>query len=235
MKREETVAEQFLRSLNKGVPVFEPDGNRPPDFVLDHGRIAVEVRRLNYMVVVDGEPQGTEELNIPLWRWLRKFLSDFDQDYDGTTYLVYVSYHHRFQKLTREMKREIKRAFREFLNGPRSLPHEFQIRPLLTFHLTSGKPVEGKPFLLISAMNFDEAGGLIQQYQDNVSFCIQEKAEKIAPFFDRYPEWWLLLVDSLQWGALREFEIEAIHKRLQISPFSKVVVIDYQANLVMAV
>ena len=42
----ETAVDRFLRHSGFTDLVFEPDGNIPPDFVVE-GRIAVEVRRLN--------------------------------------------------------------------------------------------------------------------------------------------------------------------------------------------
>ena len=45
--------------------VYEPDGNVPPDFLVD-GRIAVEVRRLNLNAVTGTEYQGLEEASILL-------------------------------------------------------------------------------------------------------------------------------------------------------------------------
>jgi hypothetical protein len=46
MNREEKVAKTYLEKLGLGEVLFEPNGNVPPDFLIN-GRIAVEVRRLN--------------------------------------------------------------------------------------------------------------------------------------------------------------------------------------------
>ena len=46
MKLEEKIAETYFKSIGFKNIVFEPKGNRTPDFVID-GEIAIEVRRLN--------------------------------------------------------------------------------------------------------------------------------------------------------------------------------------------
>ncbi len=46
MDQSESHARDYLEHLGLGRVVYQPDGNVPPDFLVD-GRIAVEVRRLN--------------------------------------------------------------------------------------------------------------------------------------------------------------------------------------------
>ena len=66
MDNSERLAEQYLRSLELGNVCYEPDGNIPPDFVVD-GRIAVEVRRLNQYVSNNGQMEAVERAAIPMW------------------------------------------------------------------------------------------------------------------------------------------------------------------------
>lgn len=47
MKKEEEFAEIYLKTCGFENVEFEPDGNKTPDFLCD--KIAVEVRRLNYL------------------------------------------------------------------------------------------------------------------------------------------------------------------------------------------
>ena len=46
MKQEEKWVEEYLTHRGFRDIVYEPDGNVPPDFLID-GKIAIEVRRLN--------------------------------------------------------------------------------------------------------------------------------------------------------------------------------------------
>ena len=53
MNREELLAKNYLESLNLSSIIYEPDGNIPPDFLVDN-HIAVEVTRLNEHIKVQG-------------------------------------------------------------------------------------------------------------------------------------------------------------------------------------
>ena len=55
---------------------YEPNGNIPPDFLVD-GKIAVEVRRLNQRCFSESDEKGLEEVSIPLWNRLGKLLASF--------------------------------------------------------------------------------------------------------------------------------------------------------------
>jgi len=45
--------------------VYEPDGNTPPDFLVN-GTIAVEVRRLNQNEIIESGHRGLEVTTFPL-------------------------------------------------------------------------------------------------------------------------------------------------------------------------
>src|SRR4051812_2084339 len=65
----ESVALEFLQSLGFNKPVYEPDGNIPPDFAC--GPVAVEVRRLNQH---DEMGRGLETVAWPLQQKFSKLL-----------------------------------------------------------------------------------------------------------------------------------------------------------------
>ncbi len=67
---ERTILE-YLQNQDLGDVVYEPDGNVPPDFLVN-GRIAVEVRRLNENVETDEGHRGLEEIAKPLNVLVRK-------------------------------------------------------------------------------------------------------------------------------------------------------------------
>ena len=66
MDSSENIVFAYLSHLGFQEVVYEPDGNVPPDFLLD-GRIAVEVRRLNQNAQTVSGPHGLEEVAKPLW------------------------------------------------------------------------------------------------------------------------------------------------------------------------
>ncbi len=70
---ERTIA-TFLSSIGFTDLKYEPDGQVPPDFLVN-GRIAVEVRRLNQNLEdSSGEPEGLEEVFDPFLNNLEQYL-----------------------------------------------------------------------------------------------------------------------------------------------------------------
>ena len=72
MDASERIAYEFLKYSGYKDIVYEPDGNVPPDFLVNT-RIAIEVRRLNQNYCKNGNFKGLEETAIPLWKKIEKF------------------------------------------------------------------------------------------------------------------------------------------------------------------
>ena len=64
MKISERLVDDFLAYRGYRDVVYEPDGEVPPDFLLD-GRIAVEARRLNQNYKTGAHTQGLESYGYP--------------------------------------------------------------------------------------------------------------------------------------------------------------------------
>jgi hypothetical protein len=61
--------------------------------------------------------------------------------------------------------------------------------------------------------------------------CIAEKSNKVKPQKHKYPEWQLLLVDSMRWDLGIE-EVERIKASItDLGSFDSLIVIDYDAKL----
>lgn len=71
--------------------VYEPDGNVPPDFLVDK-RIAVEVRRLNQNEETDSGPRGLEEVAVPLWRKVKNLATSLGPPTAGTSWFLSFDY-----------------------------------------------------------------------------------------------------------------------------------------------
>src|ERR1700731_1570519 len=87
MRIDEHLANEYLVSLGLGAVVYEPDGNRPPDFVINQ-RIAVEVRRLNQNEVIETGYRGLEETRFALEDRVRKLLSPLGPSESGVSWFV---------------------------------------------------------------------------------------------------------------------------------------------------
>jgi uncharacterized protein YifN (PemK superfamily) len=72
----ELFARQYLEDIGYTDIVYQPDGNVPPDFLLDH-KIAVEVRRLNEnSYLTTGKPEGLETLRLMTWYMTKSVITE---------------------------------------------------------------------------------------------------------------------------------------------------------------
>ena len=69
MKWEEKKAHEYLKAIGSKEIKYEPDGNIPPDFVLD-SKTAIEVRRLNKHI--ESHETGEFEENFELQNYVIK-------------------------------------------------------------------------------------------------------------------------------------------------------------------
>jgi hypothetical protein len=199
MKYEETMAEKYLNSLGLGQAVFEPDGNVPPDFVLD-GSIAVEVRRLNKQVEVAGETEGIEQAAIPLKKVVDKTLKKFDSLYSGNSYFVLYTYGRPLAPMAL-LSKKLELALDAFVQGPMSTPTKLDIDPSFRIQIVSAaNPISGRFFVLASDRDLQRGGWIVEDMMNNIRHCSDEKAAKVAAYRAKYPTWWLLLVDFIGYG-----------------------------------
>lgn len=222
MNREEAIAEIYLKSLGLGAVVHEPDGNRMPDFVVD-GRIAVEVRRLNQHSMASGEPEGLETIEAGLVRFIDKLLPELGPaDRNGSWW---VSYHFERPLELKALKRDIPRVLREFAGVPSDGRHTLQLQPNFGIDLQPTSDAHEARFLL-GAYNDYEAGGFVgSEIIRNATLCIAEKTAKMARVKDRYPEWWLLLVDRIG-PRLNASERNDLPNHIEIAPWDRVILLD---------
>ena len=234
MKQEERIAQSFLRKLWPSEPQFEPDGQIPPDFAL--GGVGIEVRRLNQANKVNGRFQGTDEISYKLWPALEETFRAFDPLYRGRTYWVSVGYHHQFRRLTKAWKREIQGALQEFLALGSPVPYEKWLRDYtMLLRIINGPNRQDRTFRLASEMNFDGGGEVISVYAKNIERGIREKSVKVLPYKERYEEWWLALVDYMEW-PLEPDEICEIQRSVRdLGLFVGVWVINRQGNLLLEI
>ena len=79
IKKSEQWAYEYLVDRGFADLIYEPDGNVPPDFLID-GYIAVEARRLNQNEESTGGYRGLEEVWQPLDKLVQKVVaSTFDK------------------------------------------------------------------------------------------------------------------------------------------------------------
>jgi len=230
MDDSETLVEAYLKSLGFADVCFEPDGKVPPDFLVS-GCIAVEARRLNQNYD-DGSGnglRGLEEVSRPLRDWIRKYLTGLGSAPNaGQSWYVLFNFS-RPVPAWKDLKRELDALLLPFKRDPNPQPltkmlnvgSEFQIELLRAL-----TPQE--TFFNLGIQSDEQSGGwLIGDIAQNLNYCIEEKANKILKFRDKYPEWWLVFPDHIGYG-LGDSEKEQLLDQIKVDPkyFSKIILLD---------
>lgn len=56
-------------------------------------------------------------------------------------------------------------------------------------------------------MDLDSGGWIIPELERNIHICIEEKKNKVARVRTRYLEWWLVLIDYINYGMKESLHI----------------------------
>lgn len=224
MNREEQIAETYLRSLGFMSVVYEPDGNIPPDFLLDD-TIAVEVRRLNQHSLKEGQARGLEEARIPLFTLMESCLSKFDKMYDSRSYWVSVRFQRPVGK-SNSNKRTIVKALIDFLSNPPQLPCNIRVTQSIYLQIFPSQTVNGRVFRFAGGTDRDSGGWVLSEFEKNFKHCVEEKTQKIKAHKDKYVSWWLILVDHIAHGFEENEKNEVKTTVSKNNSWEKVIVLD---------
>lgn len=171
---------------------YEPDGNIPPDFVIN-GEIAVEVRRLNQNFDDGSGTRGLEEVAYPLWQKMTRLVESIAET-DGVSWFVFF----RFSRPAppwKEIEFQLRGALLEFT--ARADKRRMVVLSLPTFEVEvaeASTPLE--TFYRMGGMTDRQAGGwVVSEFITNIEHCASEKLQKTLPFRDKYKCWWLALTN----------------------------------------
>jgi hypothetical protein len=200
MDAAECLVKEYLLSLGQGLAVYEPDGNVPPDFLLD-GRVAIEVRRLNQnLKTSNGDTEGIEKLSMSLWTNIKKQLLKFGPSLDGASWIVWIT----FGRPIRDLKGAKARIVHE-LSKFKALPLRQQSRITIDSNLQIEIvrcSHDSSRFFSFGGCSDNDAGGwVLGEVVENLKLCVAEKTAKIMPYRFRYEVWWLVLVDHIDFGV----------------------------------
>jgi hypothetical protein len=186
--------------------VYEPDGNIPPDFVVN-GRIAIEVRRLNYnRMTKSGETRGLEKLQFDLLNCMKGVFSSLGPPKAGKSWFVDYTFSRPIPSLTK-LKRDVRKVLSAFRDGQVE-DREFFLTDRFKMGLIPSSEVFADCFVLGGYVDRDAGGWLIQELENNVRLCVQEKSKKILDIRAKYPEWWIILIDHIGYGARESIHVE---------------------------
>ena len=224
MDASEQLVDRYLRSLSFNTVIYEPDGNVPPDFLAD-GRVAVEVRRLNQNHKEHGCTKGLEEVSIPIWQRMSKFLPTIGPTPSNETWFVAFNFHRPLEKWSR-LEPKIRMELRRFLSSSSRQPTSIPITDNFSLDVFPASEFHGSAFILGAANDNDSGGFVLSEVHKNLYFCSQEKEQKILPYRAKYAEWWLVLPDHIGLGVDQEDILD--YKKLLVFPHSwnKIVLLD---------
>jgi hypothetical protein len=76
-----------------------------------------------------------------------------------------------------------------------------------------------RAFVLGGSVDHDTVGWLIPMLTKNIQECVTEKTRKIQAVRGKYSDWWLVLVDRINYGRREELQIRhSWDKLILISP-----------------
>jgi hypothetical protein len=201
MNDSENIAFAHLKFRGFTNPVFEPDGQVTPDFVLD-GRIAVEVRRLNKHERDSQPSRGLEETAFPLLMGMQKLAASFGPAKNEAWYLG-LDFGRPFPTWPKLAK--LARSFLEQVRDSHSSsPLTRQLAHRVELEVVPSTNITGDIFHLAMCTDDDSSGWVLEDFERSLRLCIEDKSRKTAAFRPRYGEWWLLLVDHVSY-SLSEF------------------------------
>jgi len=234
MNREEQVVFEHLKKSYGQNIVFEPEHNSTPDFSINSS-IAVEVRRLNQHSFKSTKPEGLESLSFPLERAFKEVLSSLNYLYAGKSYWVFIFYKRSLDSNIRQAKRDMKSALRKFLDiGIVNFPCEISVNSEIDFSIYESNPGNGRLFSVGGSVDSDGGGIVISVYVENIRHCINEKSSKIETRLEKYHEWWLYLVDCMEFGLSQKETSEVLKEIGSTGNFDKVVILSYYGQNVLA-
>lgn len=228
---EEDIAYKFLHHFFGPPIIYEPDGNVPPDFLV-HNHIGVEVRRLDQQFIdTDGKKKGVEEISEPFIRSVRKILREFDGRFSGRTFAVMIYKNSLHLPGYKNLRKQLLLALENFLASGEGEKEILESDITITIMEASPKPE--MVFFYGAYSNNGEGGVFPAYYLDNFNHCVEEKSRKIERYYDKYEDWWLLLIDGL--GGLTSSEKKELIPFISLGKFHRLILIDYEANLLLTI
>lgn len=203
MNFDEKIARKHLEHIGFNDIVREPDGNVPPDYLLNN-TIAVEVRRLNQNFEAEGIATGLEETAIPFIDGIENMLKSVEIP-QLTTWFVSVFFQRPLPAVS-SIREDIQRTCMDVANINANPGYSFAkpISESVYLRFTKGSGWLGKPFALGAISDFDSGGFVYDLLSANIDHCIREKTRKISKYRARYEIWWLILVDHIDYCLSKE-------------------------------
>lgn len=204
---------------------YEPDGNIPPDFLID-GKIAIEVRRLNQNHFTNSEAKGLEEVAIPLWNKIKQLLGLLGPPTKGESWFVHFKFSRPIEQW-RTLEPKLRKGLQDFIaDADHSRRVIVQAQGIEVEVICKTSKPHDTMFVLAGCSDEESGGWLLAEMETNIRYCASEKARKIEKVKSKYPQWWLALVDHIGYG-LDDFDREMFRDQVSVEhSWDKILIID---------
>jgi len=188
--------------------LFEPDGNVPPDILVDN-KIAIEVRRLNQNQKTENGFKGLEQDEFSVYGILRKIMKEVsDENYEKSFFVGYY-----FNRPI-PSKKEIKKFAKEVLENHKSSideNREYEYNEYFRIRVFPSEIKLDQQYKYGMSSDGDSGGFIVRLIYENLKLIIAEKEEKTKNYRNKYSEWWLTVVDTIGYG-LSDLDLNQFNK-----------------------
>ena len=218
MKYEEEIARNFFESRGFTNIIYEPKGNRTPDFLLND-EIAIEVRRLNQYLTNETKPRPLEELYYDLIPNLQKLFNTFDNGNYTSSAFISVDFR-RPLKVDKNLISKINEILNKHTLNMKSAM-DYKVSENLVLKIFPSDQRLEHQFNFGTLSDNDSEGFVLSNIQDSLKLIIKEKEGKITPFYAEYKSWWLVLIDFIGYVIDRN-ELTTLKRITGISKFERI-------------
>lgn len=218
-REEKLVAAMFSK---QGYKVDEePDGNIPPDLVLDN-EVAIEVTRLSKVVNIGNQQRPVNNDSSSIIAKLKNDINTPENNNGTHRYVVNAIVKRPFGNLKKTSKK-IQNELKSF-NINKLINNEYKvlISESVTIIISKRTVQSCNGFLLAGIIDLDSSQEDNNAILDSVLFCLKSKEKKILPYYDKYSEWWLVLSDTITYGSMLDYK-NHLESHLPESIFSKII------------
>ena len=224
MDTSEKLVYEYLNHHGYKDIVYEPDGNIPPDFLVN-GRIAIEVRRLNQNYCEGNNTHGLEEAAIPLWKKIEKLALSVGPSEDGKRWYVFYRFRRPVEQW-RKLEPKLRRALQNFKDKSPRVKTSLDFQNGFEVEIFRASKLHGTFYVMAGHSDQESGGWLIPEMEKNLQICISEKTFKIKKMKPKYQEWWLVLSDHVGY-SLDAFDREQFRDIVSIEhDWQKIILIN---------
>ncbi|HIF9400324.1 TPA: hypothetical protein ACX6RY_000232 [Photobacterium damselae] len=226
MNREEELAQRYLKKILPAKPlIFEPDGNIPPDFLLNNS-VAIEVTRLNEHIDINGFLKRLDDDSSSIIEFIKQILATYKSVINDTCFFVVAYIQRPFGNRKKNKKKLIDLLNTFQCSGDVNCYQKYKITNGLSLRFTKASFDEyTSAFRLGSISEHEKGGWVFDNMVVNTTHCINIKSTKILPYRENYDEWWLVLIDTIAYGCYSEY-IEDFKLVIKKGLFDKVIILE---------